>query len=80
MELSVAKSGPYQFEQVGQFESKIDGQSLRVVGNRADKPVVVTEQIIVQTFGIRVRFERFNGTCEEQIKGLLFISMELWRN
>lgn len=38
------------------METKADGDHFAVITNRSNKPIVMTQQIIVESFGIRIGF------------------------
>ena len=49
-----AVTGSYQIDQLRQPEAQLDGDFVGVVGHRPDQPVIVGQEIVIQSFGIRV--------------------------
>ena len=40
--------------QLGEFEPELDGESLGEVWDRPDQPVVVVEQVVIESLGVGV--------------------------
>ena len=51
---------PYQINELRQPESKFDCDFVGVVRHRSDQPVVIREEVIVKSLGIRI------GKCLDQ--------------
>ncbi len=51
---------PYQINELRQPESKFDCDFVGVIGHRSDQPVIIREEVIVKSLGIRI------GKCLDQ--------------
>ena len=58
--------GFYQFNKLRQPHAKFDSDLFCVVADRPDQPVVVRQEIIVESFGVWVRMTASNQVEEKQ--------------
>ena len=50
--------GAHHVDELGELEPEVDGERLGEVGDGADEPVVVLQQVVVQLLGVRVAAAR----------------------
>ncbi len=75
--LVICFSLTHHIDELWKFESQFDGQFFSVVGHRPDQSVVVVQEVVVQTFGVRVAHHwnengksKFKGNLKENFSGI----------
>lgn len=56
----------YQLDELRQPEPELDQHGVGVIADRPDQTVVVTEQVVVQPFGVRVAQTTGRGGQQDQ--------------
>ena len=56
----------YQIDKLREMQTQTHSYYFSVVGNRSNEPVIVTEQVIVEPFGVRISLNDVNTATADQ--------------